>query len=219
MAYMIDSITVTRARIYKGAARVVVSDPTIMTSFPGLLESVMNPSTPADGGTAYELATGWIDLGPTTEDGVTLRREAELSDGIALDQRNANLSEGEPESWSMQVDTEFMHTTLENLQKGWQGGDIRSYDASGSNVAQRTLTMDAPGSFTERVLAIIQEDTETGSLRMFAFRKATPKVDGSELKSNKADASGLPVSFTLKIDTSIASGYGEFGIIYEEGNP
>ena len=104
-SYMIDSITVTRTKVYKGAARLVVSDPDQLTSLPGALESVMNPSTPADGGTAYELASGWIDLGPTTEDGVTIRREAELDDGIPLDQRNTNLDEGEPEKWSMEMET------------------------------------------------------------------------------------------------------------------
>ncbi len=215
--YMIDSITVDRNKIYQGSGRLVVSDPAVLTSFPGVLESVMNGASPVTG-SAYALASGWIDLGPTTEDGITLSREAELSEGIALDQRKTNLSEGEPDKWSMGLETTLLHTTLENIQKAWQGSSLRSINASASNVAQRSLSLDAPPSFTERMLALIQEDPVSGNLRAFVFRKAKPKVDGSEINAQKNEASGLPVSFTLNADTAIADGYGQFGMIFEEGN-
>ena len=86
--HMIDSVTVTRESVFKGAGWLVVSDPDVLSSFPGRLESVMQPSVPADAGeTAYALETGWTSLGPTPEDGFTITREAEIGDGIPIDQR------------------------------------------------------------------------------------------------------------------------------------
>jgi len=214
-AYMIDSISVTRAEVYKGAARVVISDPDTLTSFPGLLESVMNPAAPADGGTAYALVAGWTDLGPTTEDGVTIRREAELDDGIPVDQRNTNLDEGEPDKWTMECEMTLLHTDLTNFQYAWEAGTNRAYVASGTNVAQHALDLDAPASFTERMLAVIQEDPSSGMLRCFTFRQAIPQVS-SETTIQKGEATGLPVTFKLKADETVSEGYGQFGKIFEE---
>jgi len=214
---MIDAITVTRTKIYKGAARLVVSDPDLLTSFPGRLESVMNPAEPITG-TAYALATGWVDLGPTTEDGVTVRREAELSDGIPLDQRTTNLDEGEPEKWAMTAEATLMHTDLETIQKAWEGGTLRSYPEDAAHVAQHALDMDAPSAFTQRMAAFIQEDPHPDSekLRVFVFRQTTPAVEGTEMNLQSKEATGLPLTLNLKADTSISEGSGQFGKIYEE---
>jgi len=213
---MLDGLSVTRDKIYKGAARVVVSDPTTLTSFPGRMESVINPATPVSG-TAYALATGWSDVGPTTEDGVTLTREAELADGIPVSQRAAALDEGEPESWSMAAEMTLLETTLERINLAWAAGTLRSHDADAGHVAQRSLTVDAPSSFTERMCAIIQEDVKTGALRVFVFRKATPKVDGAEITFHGTEASDLPFNLTIKADTDVAQGSGQFGVIFSEG--
>lgn len=215
-AKMIDSITVDRDQIYKGAGRLVVSDPDTLTSFPGRLESIMNPATPVSG-TAYALASGWSDLGPTSEDGIVIRREAELSEGIAIDQRNTPLDEGEPDSWAMAMECTMMATSLANINKAWEAGMLRNHDADSTHVAQSVLDLDAPASFTERMIAVIQEDTKSGKLRAFAFRKAVPAVDGSEMNIQSGEATGLPVTFTLKADEDISQGSGQFGRIYEEG--
>lgn len=216
MAYMLDGLTVDRDLIYKGAARVVVSDPTVLTSFPGRLESVINPATPVTG-LAYALATGWSDVGPTTEDGVVLRREAELSDGIPVSQRATALDEGEPEKWNMDAEMTLLETTLERINLAWQAGTLRSHGADASHVAQRSLTVDAPTTFTERMCAIIQEDVKTGALRVFAFRKATPKVDGAEITFHGTEASDIPFNLTVKADADVDQGAGQFGVIYSEG--
>lgn len=215
MPKMIDSITVTRTSVYKGAARLVVSDPDLLTSFPGRLESVMEPSAPISG-TAYELATGWIDLGPTTEDGVVLRREAELSDGIPVDQRRTNLDEGEPDTWTMQAEATLIHTTLANIQKVWEGGTLRNHAQDASHVAQAGLDLDAPATFTERMAAFIQEDPSSMKLRVFAFRQAIPQVDGSEMNLQSTEETGLPMTLKLKSDETVAAGSGQFGVIFEE---
>jgi len=214
-AYMIDSISVTRTKVYKGASRLVISDPDSLTSFPGVLESVMNPASPADGGTAYALADGWTDLGPTTEDGVTIRREAELDDGIPVDQRNTNLDEGEPDKWTMELETSLLHTDLDNFNYAWEAGEKRTIAATGTNVAQHALDLDAPASFTERMMAVLQEDPSSGKLRGFVFRQAIPQVS-SETVVQKGEATNLPVTFKLKADETISEGSGQFGRIYEE---
>lgn len=212
--HMIDSITVTRDSIYKGAGRLLVSDPDVLTSFPGRLESVMNPAAPKTG-TAYELVTGWTDLGPTSDDGVTLRREAELSDGIVLDQRVAALDEGEPERWQMQAEMTLMHTSLANFRIAWEGGLLRAFADDGSHVAQHSLDLDAPASFTQRMAAFVQEDPKSEKLRMFVFRSSVPQVD-SEIQLRRQEATGLPLTLKLKSDETVSEGSGQFGKIFEE---
>lgn len=215
MAQMIDAITVDRNTIYKGAGRLVVSDPTLLTSFPGRIESIMNPASPVTG-TPYALASGWADFGPTTEDGITLRREAELSEGIPVDQRRAPLDSGEPESWSMQLECTLLNTSLSSIGKAWEAGTLRTYPADASHVAQSSLDLDAPGAFTDRMAAVIQEDPKSGKLRAFVFRQAKPRVDGSEMTVTASEATGLPITLTLEADESVAEGSGQFGRIYEE---
>jgi len=208
MTKMIDSISIDRDTIYKGAARLIYSDPDTLTSYPGRFESVMNATT-------YALVSGWEDFGATTEDGVTITREAELSDGIQVDQRATPLNVGEPESWGMSLETTLLNTSLASLAIAWEAGINHAYSADSTYAAQHALDLDAPTSFTERMLCAIQEDPLTSKLRMACFRKATPKVDGSELAMARTAASELPASFSLSADEDIAEGYGQFGRIYE----
>lgn len=207
MTQMIDAITVDRDTIYKGAARLLFSNPATLTSFPGRFESVM--------ATNYVLVAGWTDFGPTTEDGVTVRREAELSDGIPVDQRRIPLDEGEPDKWSMGAEATLLNTSLTNIAIAWQAGTLRAHAAAGGNAAQHILDLDAPGTFTERMLCAIQEDPKSRKMRMICFRKAKPKVDGSELAMSRGEATELPVSFTLTADEDVSQGSGQFGRIYE----
>lgn len=212
-ARMLDGMTVSRNEIYLGAARVVISDPTVLTSFPGRMESVINPASPISG-TAYALASGWVDLGPTTTDGVTIDRSADLSDGIEVDQRGANLDQGEPDTWEMSLELTLLHTTLDNFNYAWAAGTHRAH-AAGAQVAQHSLTIDAPTSFTERMLAAIQQDKNRDQMRVFVFRKAVPQAD-SDTTLSKSEPSELPCTFTLRLDSAISEGSGQFGIIYEE---
>lgn len=213
MPRMLDAMTVSRDEIFLGAARVVISDPTVLTSFPGRMESVINPAVPVSG-VAYALASGWVDLGPTTTDGVTVSRSADLSDGIEVDQRSANLDEGEPETWEMSLDLTLLHTTLDNFNYAWAAGTQRAH-AAGAQVAQHSLTLDAPASFTERIIAAIQQDKKRDQMRVIVFRKAVPQAD-SETVLAKTDPAELPCTFTLRLDPAVSEGAGQFGIIYEE---
>jgi len=201
-----DNITVTRNNIWKGTCQVAVSTASF-TSYPGELETVINPTT-------YALAAGLTALGATTDDGVVLRRSAELSDGISVDQRRFNLDEGEPEDWTMEAEMTLLETHLDNVKIAWEGGDIESI--SGSIVNQRRLPLAAPDSFTERMLFIIQEDPKTGRLRMAALRQTTPMVDGAEMNMQSAEASGLPLKLKIQADETIAEHRGPFGNVFEE---
>jgi len=201
-----ENITVTRNNIYRGTCQVAVSNASY-SSFPGEIESVINPTT-------YAIAAGYTPLGGTSEDGVVIRRSAELSEGISIDQRRTNLDEGEPDSWGMEAELTLMETDLDNLAIAWEGGTV--VDITGSQINQKMMPISAPGTFTEKVFIVVQEDVKTGRLRVAAMRKATPMVDGSELNMQKSSATGLALKLKLKADEDIAEHHGAFGKMFEE---
>lgn len=201
-----DNITVTRNNIYKGTCQVAVSNDTY-TSFPGELESVIHPTT-------YALDAAYTPLGGTSEDGVVLRRSAELSEGIPIDQRRTALDEGEPDAWDMEAEMTLMETDLDNLTIVWEGGTVEPI--TGSLVNQKMMPLGAPESFTERVFVIVQEDVKTGRMRVAALRVTTPMVDGSELNMQKTTATGLPFKVKVRADENTAEHHGPFGKMFEE---
>lgn len=200
---LVDNITVTRPKVYKGASYVVYGN---LASFPGELESVIHPTT-------YELAAGLTAICPTTEDGVTIGRTIEVSDGIPIDQKRYALDEGEPETTSMQVGFTSLDTDVETLHILWE--TPAPVSVAGSVVNQKRLPLNAPETFTERQLYIIQEDFKTGRLRVFAFRKAVPQPDG-EINAQSSEASGAPASFRIRPDLAIVDHHGPYGHIFEE---
>jgi len=200
---LIDNITITNNDILKGAAMIAYGN---LASFPGELETVINPTT-------YTLNAGLTELGGTTEDGVTLTRTAEVGEGISVDQRLANLRKGDPEDWSMMAEMTFLETDTAKIAVLWQTPTPET--VSGSVVTQKKLSFGAPATFTERQLYIIQEDPSTSRLRVFAFRKAVPQTDsGMNIQSN--EASGAPTKFEFRQDTTQAEHHGPFGFQFEE---
>jgi len=202
----LDGMTVTREKIYRGAARAVYAVST--RTWPTMMEDVIST-------TDFELASGWVDLGPTNDDGFTLRRSVETFDGIPIAQLQTNLDEGEPETWAMEGECTLMDTSIDKIEIVWQGGTQAAIAAGGSNVAQHSLPLDAPASFTSRRLAFIQQDAKTSRMRVFVFRDAITQVDVSDLKMGK-EASGIPVKFKLQVDTTIELNSGQFGMLFEE---
>ena len=200
---LVDNVSITREQVYKGSGVLAIGS---LTSFPGELESVINPTT-------YALGAGISFYAPTSEDGVALNRSAEVTDGIAIDQRKANLDEGEPEAWSMGASVTLLRTDAAMLALAWELGTVESH--SGSVVEQTVTPISAPHTFTEQELYLIQEDAKTGRLRVFAFRKAVPQPDG-DLNAQAEEATGLPITFKLREDTSVALHHGSFGKIFEE---
>jgi len=200
---LVSQITIDRDDVWKGASYLAYGN---LASFPGELESVINPTT-------YALAAGLTALAPTTEDGVTIRRATESEDGISIDQKNYNLDEGEPGSTTMEMGTTLLDSTVDVLQIVW--GTPAPVGVTGSVVDQARLPLNAPASWTERELYVIQEDAKTGLMRVFAFRKAVPNVD-AELNIQRTEATGLPTSFKLRADTTLADHHGPYGFIFEE---
>ncbi|MBN2005811.1 MAG: hypothetical protein JXA21_20810 [Anaerolineae bacterium] len=203
---VLDSMVINRHNVYRGAARAVYA--TSAKTFPTKIEDVINTTT-------YALASGWFDLGPTNDDGFTLRRSVEVFDGIGIDQLKTKLDEGEPETWAMESECTLMDTSLARIAIAWEGGTIETIAAGSGTVAQHALPLDAPASFTSRRFAYIQQDEKTGRIRVFAFRDVIPQVEG-DLKMSGKEGSPLPAKFKIKRDTSIAFNGGQFGKVFEE---
>ena len=159
------------------------------------------------------LEAGLSAICPTTEDGVTINRVAEVSDGIEIDQKAYNLDEGQPTSWTMEVSMTLLKTDVDALRIVWETAD--KVAVTGSVVNQQRLPIGAPTAFTSRELYIIQEDETTGRMRVFAFRDAIPQVD-TEINIQSEEAAGLPITFKCRADSTLADHHGPFGFLFEE---
>jgi len=177
------------------------------TTVPVKLEDIMNPGT-------YALASGFLDVGGTNEDGVTITRTANLSDGIVVDQRRTALDKGEPETWEMGAECTLLNTTYQNLVTALEFGWVTALGTAGGRVAQHMVAIDAPSSFTERQFAFIQEDPATSHCRAWWFRSAVPAVDG-ELALKSTEATGVPLKLTINTDPNVDEGDGQFGLYFE----
>jgi hypothetical protein len=218
MASLFDNV-VDRTKVWRGAARIVYAPSG--TSFPGKLESVIQPAVPADpDATAYALAAAWSDLGGTNKSGVTVTRSFEGKAGVEVDQLTYDLFEGDPEKWDMEVKTELVHTDTATLAVAWElpasasiGADTTGPDYS---VAQVKQDLSAPTSLTERLLAVIQQHPTTNNLRVLVFRKAKIAPESMDTVISSGDGSTVPVTFNLDADTTIDSDEDPFGVVFEE---
>jgi len=200
---LVSAITIDRNDVWKGSSYLAYGN---LASFPGELESVINPTT-------YALANGLTALAPTNEDGVSISRSTESEDGIPIDQKNYNLDEGDPGDTAMEVGTTLLTSNVDVIKIVW--GTPDEVAVSGSLVNQKRLPLNAPSTYTERQVYVIQEDAKTGRLRVFAFRKTVPNVD-SEMNIQRSEATGLPSAFKLRPDTTLADHHGPYGFIFEE---
>lgn len=200
---LVDNISITRAETYKGTGYILYGN---LDSFPGALESIIHPTT-------YVLAAGLTTLCPTTEDGVTIKRTAEVSDGIPIDQKRINLDEGEPTAWNMEGSCTLLNSDVDVVKIVWQTPEPDA--VSGSVVEQKRLALGAPETFTERELYIVQEDYYTGRMRAFAFRKTVSQTD-SEINIQSEEASGLAAAWKFRADETLTEHHGPFGFIFEE---
>jgi hypothetical protein len=204
MANLFDSV-VTESNVWRGAARFLYAD--AGTSFPGELESVINPTT-------YALAAGWNDFGGTGDEGLTITREFEGMDGVPIDQRAYNLFEGDPTKWMMKVSAKLMETDLDNLRIAWETPAKQSI--TGSSVSQTKLLFNAPTTLVERMVAAIQQHSEQDNLRVFVFRTASLEPGARELLLKADSGTGVPLEMNLEPDPAVADADGPFGALYEE---
>jgi len=219
MASSYLSSVVESDNVWKGPCRLLWA--AAGTSFPGVLESVIQPKTVAGGHLeAYAVSADWNDFGGTSEDGVTITREFEAEDGIPVDQLNYNLFEGDPTNWQMRMAATLLETDYQNLVMGWELPTARTLavDASGPdyNVAQKRVDFSAPTKLTERLMAAVQQHPETDALRVFVFRKAVLGAEGMEMQLSGGTVTGLAQSWMCKADPDVDQLLGAFGKLFEE---
>lgn len=199
-------MTLTEDNIYRGPSRLVYGR--IGLTEPTKIEDVIDPST-------FVLASGYYDLGFTSEDGVSINREMETFDGIPLDQRKTNVYEGQPENWTMSLSCDMVYADVATMAIIWELGDTTDLAADVGRVEQTKTAMGAPQSLTERRVVVLQQDNETERLRMFWFRKAIPMQEGSETQVYDGGASMLPLSMKLDQDLDVTDTNGPFGLVFE----
>lgn len=200
-------MTLTEDNIYRGPSRLVYGR--IGLTEPTKIEDVIEPST-------YVLASGYFDLGFTSEDGVSVNREMDTFDGIPLDQRKTNVYEGQPENWTMSLTCDMVYADVATMAIIWELGDTTTLGAEAGQIAQTKTTVGAPQSLTERRVVVLQEDNETGRMRMLWFRKAIPMQEGSETQIYDGGAAMLPLAMKLDQDLDVTDSSGPFGLIFEE---
>lgn len=210
MADLFDSV-VSKTKIWRGAGRIVYA--ASGTSFPGRIESIINPST-------FALNASWSDIGGTSEDGVTVTREFEGRDGVMVDQLPYPLFAGDPHNWKMSCGFELLETDIAKLQIAWElPASVALTSGSGPTdygIAQTKVGLSAPNSLTQRLLAVIQEQPEDADLRVIAFRKAQLTPEATELVMASSDPSGLAITFDCQADSDIDDDSDPFGAVFEE---
>lgn len=233
------ALTINDANIWKGAARMMTSVSTWATLFPTydavtdppLLEDIVHMrSFPAYTVpiVQYTLAVGWADLGALTEDGVTITREWDESDGITIDQRDTPLRGGIPQNVRMSVSATSVYNSLDMLDYFWQTGSTGTVPtapgaapAAEGNVAQRNLTIGETKTLAEKRVAIVQQsDTPTSGVSPiykvhgFLFRAGVLNPPSAIKWSSRAHTTQ---DFALRIrsDVSVSDGT-EFGWFLEQ---
>ncbi len=217
MGTLFDNV-VDKSKVWRGAARLLYA-PT-GTSFPGCLESVIQPKTPADPhAVAYALTSPWVDFGGTTEDGITIAREFTGMDGVPVDQLMYNLFEGDPTNWTMRAGANLLHTDVATLAIAWE---LPATVAIGADtgpdykVAQSKLLFSAPTELTDRLVAAVQQHPDEDNLRVFVFRSAKLSPAAREMVLRKTAGTSLPIEFELEPDTTVDADQDPFGALYEE---
>jgi len=205
MTTLVDLVPVDRDDVFKGAAMIASR---VSTTVPTKLEDLINL-------TSFAIASGFVDLGGTSEDGVTITRTASLTDGIKVDQRKVALDKGEPETWEMSLACNLIDTTYASLVSALQYGTVTALGAQGGQVAQHQVSVDAPAAFTEKQFVVFQQDVKSLRTRAWWFRKAIPAVDG-EMALKSADPTTVPFKLTINTDSTVAEGSGQFGLYFEE---
>jgi len=187
VAGFLDSVVTTDV-IYKGAARIIYA--AAGQSFPGSIDSVMST-------TDYGLTHHWYDLGGTTPDGIRVVRGFDKDEGIEVDQIQSPIMKGAARNWRGQMATNLLETSLDNLAIVWQGGTLRTVGS------EKLLDFGSPESVTERLLAAIQQHSETGKFRMIVIRKATPAGEDAEITLSSGDPAAIPFTVDMEADLTV----------------
>jgi hypothetical protein len=193
---LVMALSIDSAKIWSGGHRAVYAP--LGTPMPADLSGIISVTT-------FQLVAPWVDLGATSEDGFTITREGDISEGVSIDQRDTNLFGGSYTGVTMGGSCTMMYTDPASLSLKWEFG------APVTAGKITTVAMGSPPQPQPRMMAILQQNRD-GQLRGFVFRRATPELTG-DLTVNKQDPEGTEVSFIFQPDASIGDG-SEFGKLF-----
>lgn len=192
----------------QGAGRVIVA-----TEDHADAEDVSDFFVLASGGTQYDAASGWTDVG-FTKTGINITRNNAEED-FTVDQVRGSIKR-RPTNWEMSVGTQLAEASLETFALAWElGGEIEDVTPGGGQLAERHLGMGAPLNYTTRQVAVgfqFPDDT----IRVFWFRKCNraPQESGFTLQPTGEQVS-LPQRWTCLADDSQPVEE-QFGMIFEQ---
>lgn len=188
-------VILNRVDIFGGAARLVKADD--LSPQPETLEDIIVTI----GANRGDLQSGWNDIG-ATDDGLKMAVGWEEEEWFVDQSKFAVKSQITKATYTLE--TNLAEASLENLQFGWDLGDITSIAAaSGTNVCQRTVALGVPGSFSEKMLAFIVERPEYGGTmryRAHIFWICQRKAADSEHAYTKNDKVLIPIQFQARPD-------------------
>lgn len=192
----------------QGAGRILVAPKEL--TWPNGIEDLISLSS---GGTAYDPASGWTDVG-FTKTGINITRN-NAEEEFTVDQVRAAIRR-RPTTFEMSVGTQLAESTLESFNIGWElGGTISDVTKAGAQLDERHLGLSAPVTFVERLLAVLFQ-FEDGIIRAFVFRRAVKASQeaGFTLQSTGEQVS-LPVRWNMLAD-SASPVSSQFGEIFEQ---
>jgi hypothetical protein len=183
-------------------------------SFPTQISDVIVLTS---GGTQYDAASGWNDLGATVG-------------GIAIEVNNTETAfdidqiAGEvgtaPDQWTCQVTTALAEYTVPHLILAWEGSGPTEnttptpFDETQSGFAGAT-------AYTERRLAVLFQRPVDSSgnqlIQMYAFRRAVRSPQAVTINFQKGgNALTIPVVFKILADSTVSDPRDGFGTIFDQ---
>lgn len=164
----------------------------------------------AAGGTQYDPATGWFDLGATRE-GIQVS-VSNTETGFDIDQVAGQVLTA-PDEWEVFVTTRFAEVTLEKMAQVWEGSAITT-DTSVTPY-EREAGYAGATSYTQRRMAVIFRKP-TGNLLAFIFWLTARSPQEAVLDFRKTELLQLPARFKAVADTSVVDSLKQFFIVREQ---
>jgi hypothetical protein len=190
----------------RGAARLLWA-PTSVT-FPTTISNIIVTAT---GGTQYDAASGWSDLGATRTGVQIVRNNAEET--FEIDQIQGDIGSA-PTSWEMNVGTQLAEATLDRIAVAWETA------APTTNVAltpdEKTLLLGQPTNYVQRRLAVLYQRSD-GTIRAHVFRKVQRMPAESAFTFQKTgEQISVPIRWRCLADDTVANPDEAFGVIIDQ---
>ena len=190
----------------RGAARLMIADED--ETFPTQLSDLI---VLASGGTQYDSAAGWTDLG-ATKTGITISVN-HAEETFDVDQVIGDIASA-PVSWECSVATALAEMTLEHLQVTWEASAISTNTSPTPD--ERTMGYGQSDEYTKRRLAVLFKNQDD-LIRAFVFRKVQLQPVESAVAFNKTgEQVSIPVQFKGLADTAETDIQKRFFVVIEQ---